>query len=239
MSITVTSDTGKRLSLAAAAGESLASVSSLSPSLTTSKSGSRGGTGQAGGGGGGGGGGGKVVAGKTIAPAATLGVDRRARGQRAMSLVGSSIIGASMFRGRRQIGKDDDASDDDSSDDGSDDDDEDSGDGSKPSAMAATPKINKSKPRFAAQERRARARRDTLEKISHDAAGTEVVPDLLIPKLVLHSCLRCGNMEAANHLFGRCGKCKTARYCSRQCQFDHWRDVHIQMCVHADDDDEA
>ena len=39
--------------------------------------------------------------------------------------------------------------------------------------------------------------------------------------------LKCENCEVKGKM--RCGKCKTARYCSQNCQKTHWK-VHKEKC---------
>lgn len=43
-------------------------------------------------------------------------------------------------------------------------------------------------------------------------------------------CWSCGVQEDQELELLRCSKCKTARYCSKDCQRQHWRDGHREEC---------
>lgn len=44
-------------------------------------------------------------------------------------------------------------------------------------------------------------------------------------------CANCKEMENALLRFKRCGQCKRRKYCSRQCQKEHWRSHHKTECL--------
>ncbi|RAH42834.1 zinc finger MYND domain-containing protein [Aspergillus brunneoviolaceus CBS 621.78] len=49
------------------------------------------------------------------------------------------------------------------------------------------------------------------------------------------SCFHCGQIESdVGHALRRCGRCKEAWYCDKDCQRGHWRD-HKHSCVPVDE----
>ncbi|CAN0042741.1 unnamed protein product, partial [Phaeothamnion confervicola] len=45
-------------------------------------------------------------------------------------------------------------------------------------------------------------------------------------------CSCCGRDEQPNVKLLQCGACKTTKYCSKQCQVDHWKS-HKAQCKEA------
>lgn len=43
-------------------------------------------------------------------------------------------------------------------------------------------------------------------------------------------CVQCDKGSHDHSLFNRCGACKTSRYCSRECQAEHWPQ-HKAICM--------
>jgi ankyrin repeat protein len=43
------------------------------------------------------------------------------------------------------------------------------------------------------------------------------------------ACAACGEQPSGDYSFNKCGRCKTARYCSKACQGTHWP-VHKNSC---------
>ncbi|KAK8816076.1 MYND-type zinc finger protein [Blastocystis sp. ATCC 50177/Nand II] len=41
----------------------------------------------------------------------------------------------------------------------------------------------------------------------------------------------CGNTESKPGEFKKCSRCKTACYCSKECQLEHWKNGHKKECV--------
>eukprot|EP00525_Craspedostauros_australis_P007593 CAMPEP_0198135958 /NCGR_PEP_ID=MMETSP1442-20131203/60864_1 /TAXON_ID= /ORGANISM="Craspedostauros australis, Strain CCMP3328" /LENGTH=260 /DNA_ID=CAMNT_0043797151 /DNA_START=28 /DNA_END=810 /DNA_ORIENTATION=- len=51
------------------------------------------------------------------------------------------------------------------------------------------------------------------------------------PKTVEPSCFHCGKHESENAKLSKCSKCQTAKYCSRDCQVNDWKDGrHKLVC---------
>lgn len=47
----------------------------------------------------------------------------------------------------------------------------------------------------------------------------------------LHGCAKCGKRETpGGKKFSRCGRCQVARYCSRDCQIQHFKVAHKKEC---------
>eukprot|EP00053_Salpingoeca_punica_P008536 m.76503 g.76503 ORF g.76503 m.76503 type:complete len:377 (+) comp14641_c3_seq5:151-1281(+) len=68
---------------------------------------------------------------------------------------------------------------------------------------------------------------------SSDAPPTSADASPTKPEPELHKCssVACGNMETQPSLFKLCSRCKTARYCSRECQKEDWTSGHKAQCV--------
>mmetsp|Transcript_30033 Transcript_30033/g.69282 ORF Transcript_30033/g.69282 Transcript_30033/m.69282 type:complete len:331 (-) Transcript_30033:9-1001(-) len=43
-------------------------------------------------------------------------------------------------------------------------------------------------------------------------------------------CFACGEEETVGLKTKRCGACKVAQYCGRDCQISHWKESHKQLC---------
>ena len=48
-------------------------------------------------------------------------------------------------------------------------------------------------------------------------------------KIALATCANCGKQEPYLNTFNQCGRCKSVRYCGKECQATHWR-VHKKSC---------
>jgi hypothetical protein len=73
-------------------------------------------------------------------------------------------------------------------------------------------------------------------KVKHDLPTEEIDdffdPSIInIPKIIPHQriCEYCLKSEPENERYSKCGKCKTARYCSVECQKHDWK-VHKKIC---------
>eukprot|EP00878_Enallax_costatus_P009346 GHUV01009768.1.p1 GENE.GHUV01009768.1~~GHUV01009768.1.p1 ORF type:complete len:387 (+),score=74.62 GHUV01009768.1:293-1453(+) len=54
-----------------------------------------------------------------------------------------------------------------------------------------------------------------------------------------YHCLECGKEETDDQKLLKCATCKTARYCSKECQKAHWRNGHKQVCKAPEETSEA
>ncbi|KAL2331214.1 hypothetical protein Fmac_018795 [Flemingia macrophylla] len=78
-------------------------------------------------------------------------------------------------------------------------------------------------------------KRDRINLLAHLAAEeslraeemavADVIPPVLSSKNEHHECARCSAPAKT-----RCSRCKSARYCSGNCQIIHWRLIHKQEC---------
>lgn len=75
------------------------------------------------------------------------------------------------------------------------------------------------------------------------AASLPHVPNQLVLALYgdhvgdVFACTKCGKEEPFDVDFSECGRCRTAQYCSKACQVDHWP-KHKKRCPKLDDEDE-
>jgi len=46
-----------------------------------------------------------------------------------------------------------------------------------------------------------------------------------------HECANCGTSESDGVTLNSCGRCRDVKYCSRDCQRQHWSGGHRQFCV--------
>jgi hypothetical protein len=85
---------------------------------------------------------------------------------------------------------------------------------------------------------------DTLLKTQHRDVKTEMPGSALPVSSFLNSfrsgqqykCAHCGKEQGRDEAkkagtMKRCGRCKTERYCDRDCQRSHWRSGHEQACM--------
>jgi hypothetical protein len=49
---------------------------------------------------------------------------------------------------------------------------------------------------------------------------------------VLGNRTECTNPSCTNEGKKKCGRCNTVRYCSRECQVEHWKSEHKSLCQH-------
>ena len=58
-------------------------------------------------------------------------------------------------------------------------------------------------------------------------------------KVALHQCAMCYKTEEFLNDFRKCARCSRKWYCSRDCQCNHWKHGHKQLCKKKDDGDVA
>ena len=56
----------------------------------------------------------------------------------------------------------------------------------------------------------------------------KVVP--FLPRFGAGHCAYCGKAAAVGAKLPRCARCRTAKYCSSECQIAHWKGGHKQVC---------
>merc|ERR1712034_61032 len=51
-----------------------------------------------------------------------------------------------------------------------------------------------------------------------------------LPQKHLKKCSNCEKREKGKNVFLFCSRCRSVRYCSKECQTNHWKRVHEKKC---------
>ena len=53
----------------------------------------------------------------------------------------------------------------------------------------------------------------------------QLVPPVIQEELKLMQCSGCGRARQLDERFKKCSRCLVARFCSRECQVQHWKEI--------------